>query len=544
MAGPGNIIIRVGADASSAIRELRGVNKPLQDVQSRGERMSAGVRRAAVPAAAALTALGVAGFAAAKAAAADQGAQAKLAGALERTAGATKTQVAAAEDFISKMSLATGTADDELRPALAQLASATGNVGTAQSRLKLALDIAAQSGKPLATVTKALAGAEDGRTAALGKLVPGLNKATLESKNMSKITGELADKTGGAAAEAAGTAEGQYKILQVRMAELQEEIGAALLPVIGKLTGLLSAAMDVAARHSGVIKVLAAVVAAVAGAILLANVGLAVYTAYTTIARAVTAAWTATQWLLNAALTANPIGLVVVALVALAAGLVIAYKKSETFRGIVQTALGAVKTAIGAVGTAFGALLTAATAAFDWVRAHWKLALFAFGPLGAIIYLVSTNFDKIKAAASKAFDYLKAVWKAGSFAFGAVEAAVKGVADQFMRVYNWAQDAIGVVRDLLNWIGRIDFPDAPGWLGSLPGLAPAPAAAAAAIGRHPLAAGPRGAPLSAGAGASGFGSGAMNITVNVFGAIDPEGTARTIRRTLRGFERRQGGLAG
>lgn len=43
-----------------------------------------------------------------------------------------------------------------------------------------------------------------------------------------------------------------------------------------------------------------------------------------------------TQWSLNAALTANPVGLVVVALAALAAGLILAYKHSQTFRDIVH----------------------------------------------------------------------------------------------------------------------------------------------------------------------------------------------------------------
>jgi phage-related protein len=53
------------------------------------------------------------------------------------------------------------------------------------------------------------------------------------------------------------------------------------------------------------------------------------------------------QWALNAAMSANPIGLVVVAVAALVAGFVLAYNKSETFRNIVQTAMGAAKTAVG-----------------------------------------------------------------------------------------------------------------------------------------------------------------------------------------------------
>lgn len=52
------------------------------------------------------------------------------------------------------------------------------------------------------------------------------------------------------------------------------------------------------------------------------------------------------QWLLNAALSANPVGLVVVAVAALVAGFVLAYQKSETFRKIVDGAMAGAKTAV------------------------------------------------------------------------------------------------------------------------------------------------------------------------------------------------------
>jgi hypothetical protein len=60
-----------------------------------------------------------------------------------------------------------------------------------------------------------------------------------------------------------------------------------------------------------------------------------------------TGAMTAAQWLLNAAMDANPIGLIVLALVALTAGFVIAYKHSETFRRIVTGAFKSIKAAFG-----------------------------------------------------------------------------------------------------------------------------------------------------------------------------------------------------
>lgn len=60
-------------------------------------------------------------------------------------------------------------------------------------------------------------------------------------------------------------------------------------------------------------------------------------------AAAGTKAMAAAQWVLNAAMTANPLGLVVLALAALVVGLVVAYKKSDTFRAIVNKAFGKIK---------------------------------------------------------------------------------------------------------------------------------------------------------------------------------------------------------
>lgn len=80
----------------------------------------------------------------------------------------------------------------------------------------------------------------------------------------------------------------------------------------------------------------------------------------------------AAQVLLNIALRANPIGLVITALVALGAGLVLAYQKSETFRRIVDGAFAAVKKgAVLAIQAVIGIL--------DKLMSVWSSMLSALG---------------------------------------------------------------------------------------------------------------------------------------------------------------------
>src|SRR5215207_8455891 len=54
-------------------------------------------------------------------------------------------------------------------------------------------------------------------------------------------------------------------------------------------------------------------------------------------AAAVSGVMTAAQWALNVALSANPIGLIIIAIVALVAAIILAYQNSETFRNIIQS---------------------------------------------------------------------------------------------------------------------------------------------------------------------------------------------------------------
>lgn len=82
----------------------------------------------------------------------------------------------------------------------------------------------------------------------------------------------------------------------------------------------------------------------------------AAYVVYSTTVRivaAATAAWAAIQKILNTQLKLNPIGMVVTALFLLGAALVLAYKKSDTFRTIVDKAWAGIKNAVSSAWNGF-----------------------------------------------------------------------------------------------------------------------------------------------------------------------------------------------
>jgi hypothetical protein len=167
-----------------------------------------------------------------KAAVEDEASQKQLAEALRNTTNATDAQIASTEDYITKQQLAFGVADTKLRPALANLARATGDVGKAQQLTNLAMDISAATGKDLETVSLTLSKAYNGNIGALTKLGIPLDDAIKKSGDFNLVQGELVRLFGGAAKANTETYAGQLAIVTERVGELKESIGVALLPTM------------------------------------------------------------------------------------------------------------------------------------------------------------------------------------------------------------------------------------------------------------------------------------------------------------------------
>jgi phage-related protein len=178
--------------------------------------------------------------------------------------------------------------------------------------------------------------------------------------------------------------------------QMQAKLGEALLPALKSVTGMLAGLADVMGQNQGIVSVLVPILAGLA----------AVVVTITT----VTKIWTAVQTALDIVLNANPIGLVVVAIAALVAGVVLAYQHVDWFRSAVD--------AVWSVLRGFG----------DWVGAHWKLIIdLLLGPLGLLI----TNLDKVTDAVRTVIDWLGRIKDVASSAFGwlgKVGGAIGGIA--------------------------------------------------------------------------------------------------------------------
>jgi hypothetical protein len=509
MPGPGNILITVEAATSKAVSEMSNFQRAMDSSLSTSDRMRAGLRAAAIPAAAALAAIAAASYKAVEAAEQHQAVSERLATSLHNTTGATTDQADAMMSYIDHLELASGISESQLAPAFQVLAKATGDTSDAQGLLNIAMDVSASSGKDVVTVANAMAKAHEGNIGALARVVPGLSEATKKSGDFNTAMAELSQTTGGAWVNAANTAEGQQKRLGVAVDQLNRSLGAVLLPILQEILPLLTRLAVFATDNTKAIQILVAVVATLSAGILVANAAMKAYEVLQVAIKAATVAWTAAQWLLNAALEGNPIGVVIVAVAALAAGIIYAYKHSETFRDVVHGAFAAVEAAAHALAAAFSALLDAASAAFAWIAAHWQLGAFAFGPLAAAVDLIADHWNTVAGAARAA----------GEAMAGAINAVVSAI-----------HSAISAVEALIGALGRIHVPSIS--LPHIPGVLSAPVVAGA------------GSPFARGAPAPTWQtSGGATTTINVYGAVDPEGTARTIQRLLAGSDRRMGRTA-
>lgn len=148
---------------------------------------------------------------------------------------------------------------------------------------------------------------------------------------------EQTDKTANDFANTSGSLANQQRILDAQMTDFKATLGEALLPVIQKVTAVALKFSQWAQENTTTFQVIAGVIGGLSLAIFGVNAAMTIW-------KATTKAFAAVQVAFNAVMAANPIVLITLGIAALVVGLVIAYKKFETFRNIVNSVGQAIKT--------------------------------------------------------------------------------------------------------------------------------------------------------------------------------------------------------
>lgn len=238
-----------------------------------------------------------------------------------------------------------------------------------------------------------------------------------------------------------------------------------------------------------------------------------------TVVRGAVLAWTAAQWALNAAMAANPIGLVVVAIAALIAAVILAYQNVDWFRAGVDAAWQGIQRAIEAVvGWFTGTAVPAIQAYINDLKRGWDT-------LTAVVRAAWQGIQNAIAAVANWWDGVAANIGNAAQSMGGVFTAVK---DTVVGAWNGMKNAIGSVAD---WIqGKLSW--LQGTVSTITGLASTVTGAIGGI---------------FGAGDAAVSSRAANTTampapvnITVQGALDPDAVARQVVGLVRSYQARTG----
>ncbi len=387
---------QVGDEAEKSSGKLAGMGKVVGGI------LTADVLKKAASAAVDFGQDSIAAFAEAEAA------QAKLDDAFSRFPALAGANADALRTLNAEIQRKTGYDGDDLAAAQAQLAQYGLNEQQLREMTPLLVDYAAKTGKDMKTASEDLGKAMLGSGKALKSIGIDFQDAGSVAGNFDQVMSGLTGQVQGFAENGVPQAQKQAAILKAQFGDIQEAVGEKLLPVLIQLGEAGIAALDWAGENEGAVNAIGVALGVVGAAWVASQVAAQASAIAQGVAHAqtvagwvkqgaaavasaavVVAGWvaaqasavasgaaqfaanaraaagwvlsqgamiaasvaqkavTAAQWLMNAAMSANPIGLVVLAIAALAAGLIYAYQHSETFRNVVD---GAFK-AIAAAGT-------------------------------------------------------------------------------------------------------------------------------------------------------------------------------------------------
>lgn len=459
------LAVKVVSDASQAARELdsfSGSTSTMGDKLGRADR------------AAKATVLGIAAVGAAAF---------KQASDLQQASGAVDSVFRKQADQVHELARGAAEAVGLARSEYSDLASVLGAqlrnlgvdedklVGTTDRLITTGADLAATFGGSSKEAVEALSAALRGETDPIERYGISIKEATVQAylakKGQDDLRGAalrqaetqarlaLITKQSAAAqgqfAEESDTAAVQSQIAYAKLKNAGAAAGAILLPIAAALASRFADVAGWVEKNAGVVQALVGVTLGLSAAVIAVNAGYKVYLATSRLATAATKAWAVAQKILNLAMRANPVGLIITAVTILVGLIVLAYKRSERFRAIVRAvARGAaaawgwviakIKDLIGWVGKVVGWVRGKLVAAWTWYR---QRAVAAVTPvisfLGKLIGWVGKVVGWVRDKLVAAFSWYK------SRAVAAVQAVigfVSRIIDGYARVVSWVRDKL------------------------------------------------------------------------------------------------------
>lgn len=201
---------------------------------------------------------------------------------------------------------------------------------------------------------------------------------------------EKSAKQAGEFANNSGDLGSQAQIMQAKMENLKTSIGNMLIPVLEKLATVMQPIIQFLQDNITWIAPLAGIIGGLV-------IGIKAWAAAQVIWNAATTVATGIQWAFNAAMLANPIGLIIAAVAALVAGFVLLYTKVDWFREAVDAAVDAV--------------LAALQWLWNWISDNWPLLLAILtGPFGLAVLAIVKNWDTIKEVILGVYNWIKDNW--------------------------------------------------------------------------------------------------------------------------------------
>lgn len=443
-----------GKSATIAVKILgdsKGANKAVDSTMSKMDKFRSGMKKASVVAGGVLAASGALAKGLVEQGRAARDTNGKISSLTERLGTYGSDHQKVADRIISsaeKMSKNTGIDDQAIKSAQTMLlgfddlAESAGEAGGMFDRVTQAsVDMEGAGLAPVGKASKDLARSLQEPDKGLRRLERSGISFTDQQKEQIESMVEAGDKAGAQAAimekvektvKGAGEANADAADKQAAKYQLlKDKLGQELLPAYDKFMGILGQVTNFAAQHSTAIIAVGTAIAALSAIVLGVQAGLVAYNAIMRTVQVVTKAWTAVQWLLNAAMSANPIALVVIAIAALVAGIIYAWNNVDGFKEAVVAAWEWIKETTEKVFTAvvdfigdaidniaefFTETLPAAVqTVLDWLGNNWPLVVSIItGPIGALVVAVITHWDEIKDKTVEIFtavlDWIKKTW--------------------------------------------------------------------------------------------------------------------------------------